>query len=716
MTIDLRPSGKPHCPRCATVLPAEALFCPACGERTLKDAPPLSEEQDDITLRYRKKSLLIRRPYVNLFVAVDSQRRRPVAIRDIDVSGLDERGRTEAYEIVEREYDLLRQLSLPIAALTPAIDTGRAQGHLLTIMGDSSFPAHIHTLQDVLQSGAGLPKVALALSWIEHLCATLDQLHRHQIIIGDLDPRLIMLNSMDYSGMPVLFISWLPAALAGILPSVSSASLSTNMTNFIAPEALQGKPDALSDIYSLGALLYLLLTGQPPSGHTQHRQRFPGELNAQVSARLDRVVMQALAPEPAERFQSARSMQEALVAFRSNGRKPVNGKNLNRSIPMTREFREEQSSAEPSLAEIDCEHEEDPDDYSDEDSITVSFVRPSLPVAVVSQATDVPVSEFPADPAVTPLPPGDEEEQIVAEEVSEVSSKSVLDAAPVFSSVTEQAAVEDAAANSLADSAEEAVTLTVTPTPLRPADVTEQATVEDAAASSLADSAEEAVTLTVTPRPLQPADGADEESGLPVSVKVPPSRAIVPYQPAAARSKLGRNAAALFRRIRDTLLGEQRLNVTAAAVIETPLRVQPNQAYTIRIQLMGRDARAGGQIGHLKGVGEDASGKAEHVVGLSALAEGDRVFIEVRSAIYERYAYVVQEAEVMLPATGYASEVTIPLRPLSQGPSGRRDRLHIFFLDESRRPIYEKPFVVELFISHRVQPGHEGHNVLTIPM
>ncbi len=662
MIIDLRPSGKPHCPRCATVLPAEALFCPACGERTLKDAPPLSEEQDDITLRYRKKSLLIRRTYVNLFVAVDSQRKRPVAIRDIDVSCLDEPGQAAAYEIVQWEYDLLRQLSLPIAALTPAIDTGRSQGHLLTIMGDSSFPEHIHTLQDVLQSGAGLPKIALALSWIEHLCATLDQLHRRQIVIGDLDPRTIMLSSMDYSGMPVLFISWLPAALAGILPSVSSALLSTNMTNFIAPEALQGKPDPLSDIYSLGALLYLLLTGQPPSGHTQHRQRFPGELNAQVSGRLARVVMQALAPERAERFQSARAMQEALAAVRSNGRKPVNGKNLNRSISMTREIREELASAEPSPAEIACEHEEDPDGYNDENSVTVSFVRPSPPVAVAGQAIDVPVSEFPADPAVTPLPPGDEEEQSVEEEDSEVSSESVPDAAPVFSSVTEQA-----------------------------------------------DSVAEPVMLAR----LQPSDSADGTE----TATLPPSRALVPYRPAAARSKLSRNAAALFQRIRDTLLGEQRLDVTAAAVIETPLRVQPNQAYTIRVQLMGRDARTGGQIGHLqKGVRGAATDKAEQVVGLSALAEGDRVFIEVRSAIYERYAYVVQEAEVMLPTTGYAAEVTIPLRPLSQGPSGRRDRLHIFFLDESRRPIYERPFVVELFISHRVQPGHEGHNVLTIPM
>ncbi len=101
--------------------------------------------------------------------------------------------------------------------------------------------------------------------------------------------------------------------------------------------------------------------------------------------------------------------------------------------------------------------------------------------------------------------------------------------------------------------------------------------------------------------------------------------------------------------------------------------------------------------------------------GLSSLVEGDLVSIQVRSALYQNYAYVVQKATVQIPENGYAAEVTIPMHPLSHGPSGRRDRLHIFFMDERRRSLYEKPFVIELFISHLVQPGREGHNVLTIP-
>jgi hypothetical protein len=174
--------------------------------------------------------------------------------------------------------------------------------------------------------------------------------------------------------------------------------------------------------------------------------------------------------------------------------------------------------------------------------------------------------------------------------------------------------------------------------------------------------------------------------------------------------------ASFLKQIQRTLLGEQRHRISAAAIIETPLRVQLNQSYTIRIHIMGRDEveLPGGEVER------DQSGSYKRG-GLSSLVHGETVLIEVRSALPGRdtsgpYAYMVQQAIATMPARGYAAEVTMPLQPLSSGPSGRRDRLHIFFLDEMRRPLYEKPFVVEVLVSHLVQPGREGHSVLTIPL
>jgi hypothetical protein len=171
-----------------------------------------------------------------------------------------------------------------------------------------------------------------------------------------------------------------------------------------------------------------------------------------------------------------------------------------------------------------------------------------------------------------------------------------------------------------------------------------------------------------------------------------------PLQPSEAETSF-------LKQIQRFVLGQQHHTTTAAAIIETPLRVQPNQDYAIRLHLIGRDEDTSPS-----GVRNDAQ-----PTGLSALLHGDQVLIEVRSALQQNFSYIVQHASVRIPAQGYEAEVTIPMRPLSISPSGRRDRLHIFFLDEQRRPLYEKPFVVEIFISPLVQPGREGHNVLTIP-
>jgi hypothetical protein len=102
--------------------------------------------------------------------------------------------------------------------------------------------------------------------------------------------------------------------------------------------------------------------------------------------------------------------------------------------------------------------------------------------------------------------------------------------------------------------------------------------------------------------------------------------------------------------------------------------------------------------------------------GLSSLTHGDAIKIEVRSVLQQGYTYILQQASVTIPASGYAAEVTIPMQPQPGGGSGRRDRLHVFFLDEQRNPLYEKPFVVEVFVSPLVQFGREGYQVLTIPL
>ncbi len=310
------------------LLPREAVFCNACGERLdkTKDLTSLLQNEEDIASRYRITSLVRRRPYVTLYFALNNGhggqeysgqgQPRMVAIRDIDLTALDEAAFSRALQEAQREYDVLRRAQIP--HIMPAVDLRHFQGHLSTVAALSSASnageQHLATLQDFLQSGQGLPSEQRVLQWMETLCAAVEGLHRNQVVIGDLDPYAILLSgdtSATGDARPALMISWLPGALQALLPATETTTLSY----FIAPEAMQGAVDARADVYSLGAILYLLLTGMPPGDSTRRgrtRLRPPQEINSRISPHVSECVLQALAINPAERFQGAAALATAL--------------------------------------------------------------------------------------------------------------------------------------------------------------------------------------------------------------------------------------------------------------------------------------------------------------------------------------------------------------------------------------------------------------------
>src|SRR5437588_6643830 len=179
-TPDRTPSGSLVCPGCHAPLPPHATFCSSCGERIdkKKHISSLLQDEFDITARYRITSLIRRRPRVNLYFALDNQQssrpgqQRMVAMRDIDITSLEDEARVSAIELVQQEYDLLRRWQLPY--VMPVADLHYFQGHLYVITGKPSVnqgtrgdfespetpgddSSGLYTLQDFLQSGHGLP-------------------------------------------------------------------------------------------------------------------------------------------------------------------------------------------------------------------------------------------------------------------------------------------------------------------------------------------------------------------------------------------------------------------------------------------------------------------------------------------------------------------------------------------------------------------------------
>jgi serine/threonine protein kinase len=700
-----------RCPRCGAAPPHGAVFCASCGERLdkVKDLTSLVQDEQDISARYRITSLLRRRPSVNLYLALDTQpfaRGRMVAMRDIDVSSLrDERACLGVIEQVQQEYDLLRRWQPPY--VMPAIDLRYTQGHLYTVAGFApqtldeeseeggesgtggareNWP-RLTTLQDFLQSGQGLPSEQRALQIMKYLCAAVDRLHRHQLIIGDLDPGTVILNGETVDAQIGLMISWLLPRVRALLPSPKT--LTPVLSYFMAPEALQRECDARSDIYSLGAIFYLLLTGMPPEESTlRHRShlRTPHEINPRMSLHVSESVMQALAVEPTERFQTVAAFSEAL-------------RNLHYRRP---------------VAQREASGEQSPD-------IETVRIFPLSYKDVARWRTGRAQKQTPAPIAVPPRP-ATAQPSLLPEEVASVESDWKQSRASEHISVQNEGtpAQQDAIGRPVSYAAPVVRARFIAPAvPEHPnIDSDEQsATVqaeETPAEEPLLDNGTwEAAPMPVrASKPIEPPAIAARSWMRRVTDMLP---AINPRKFVGTRfttsalhaiptPKRSIDANSWFEQLKQAVLGEQQHVIAAAAIIETPLRVLPDQLYTMRLHVMGRDQA------------EPSTEKREGSGGLSALAHGDVALVEVRSVLQESYAYIVQMATVTIPAEGYVAEVTIPMQPLSSTPTGRRDRLHIFFLNEQRHPLYEKPFVLEIFVSHHVKRGSEGHHVLTIPV
>ena len=738
------------CPRCRANLPHGAAFCGSCGERLdkKKALSSLLQEEQDITSRYRIVSLVRRRPYVNLYLALDnrqpSHQGRMVAMRDISLASLDEQERERAVDLVRQEYDLLRHWQLP--HVMSAIDLRYFQGNLFLVaafasptqpagvgnagdaakVGENAGEAaddywpRLSTLQDFLQSGHGLPSEQRTLHWIGLLCSALDKLHRHQVVIGDLDPSTIILNGESEEAEPAFMISWLIPALRKLLPQPASSAAS--LSYFIAPEAIQGEADARSDIYSLGAILYLLLTGMPPAESTlryRTRLRTPQEVNARISPHVSESVMQALSIDPAERFQYVLAFSEALrnpryrrpLVRRETGAAGEQSQDVEtvRIVPLSRKDAERWRNARSQLQTVKPHRVP----QRPEASISSASSPPTQPTFLPEEIVSIESDWEQARASGTQL--------ASAPTVPGVPSTPLIDPdAPNMRSLQSPEAEERDAASltaeyqdrlSLAQPAEEVQVNEPVQTTPQPELQWSWETPVTAAPQALPAEKPQPVPAARTwkqrimdmfklkrvgARFIAPTSAS--------AVQAPVQSPVQPAQSTGNAAAPGDASASWIDQLKHIVLGEQQHVIAAAAIVETPLRVLPDQMYTIRLHIMGRDEPLPG------------ASKRDQSGGLSALVHGDMALIEVRSVLHQSYAYIVQQANVTIPAEGYAAEVVIPMQPLANAPTGRRDRLHIFFLEENRHPLYEKPFVVEIFVSPHVKRGNEGHHVLTIPV
>jgi len=336
------------CPKCQKQLEANSSRCSNCGfELGLKTTPgvsaPLSFDPF-INLVLKEKFQLVERLGIGAMGSVYRAKRlgRP---GEVAVKILHQLTDPAAVDRFSREAD--NALRLAHESIVKILDVER---------GDDTTPPYLVMellegipLSEILvREGKLTPKRAISL--MSDICDAVSFAHAKGVIHRDLKPANIVVLPAG-SGRKDETVKIVDFGLAKFrdprntaLPGDSSTMLGTMIGTplYMSPEACRGeKLDVRSDVYSLGATLYHMLSGKPPftarSGNVmeivaKHLSEKPPPLNGGgLSVELERVVMLALEKDPNSRPQNA-------IAFAESLRRAIEARVSPSIVPELKEF------------------------------------------------------------------------------------------------------------------------------------------------------------------------------------------------------------------------------------------------------------------------------------------------------------------------------------------------------------------------------------------
>jgi eukaryotic-like serine/threonine-protein kinase len=257
--------------------------------------------------RYRIVRKLGSGGMATVYLAEDQELGRGVAIKI-----LNERHANDEQFVERFRREAKNAAGLSHQNIVSVFDRGEAEGTYYIAM------EHLkgRNLKELLGARGPAP-VHIAVDVGRQVLAALGHAHKNGIVHRDIKPHNVMID--DDRRVKVTDFG---IARAGASQMTEAGSI-VGTAQYLSPEQARGTGvDQRSDLYSVGVVLYELLTGKLPftgespveiaMKHLSDTPLPPSELNPEVPEELDKVVMRALAKDPARRYQSAEQMDADL--------------------------------------------------------------------------------------------------------------------------------------------------------------------------------------------------------------------------------------------------------------------------------------------------------------------------------------------------------------------------------------------------------------------